>query len=202
MFIGNLSALLQDDIKRLLAYSTVANTGYILLGLAIGSHRALTGSLFHILNHAVVKALLFLCAGVFVHGTRTRSLKELAGIRRAMPVTGTVFVIGTLSLASFPPLNIFWSELTIITAGVEAGEPLLSLLMVLNLVFSAAYCLRMIQMTAISKPTSVSKKAQEAPVPMLLPILGLGLLSVLIGVYPAPFQTLAETVAQAVLEPR
>jgi len=199
MFVGNLSALLQDDIKRLLAYSTIANTGYILLGLAIGSHRALTGSLFHVLNHAVVKALLFLCAGAFIHKTRTRSLKELAGIRRVMPVTGTIFIIGTLSLASIPPLNIFWGELTIITAGVEAGMPLLSFLMTINLVFSAAYCLRMIQMIAIKEETSTSKKAREVSIPMLIPILALGFFSVLIGVHPSPFQAFAEAVAEVAL---
>jgi len=134
MFIGNLSALLQNDIKRLLAYSTIANIGYILVGIAIGSHRALTGTLLHILNHALVKALLFLCAGAFIHRTRTRSLKELAGIRRAMPITGSIFIIGVLSLAGFPFLNVFWSELTIITAGLEADMAWLSLLMIINLV--------------------------------------------------------------------
>lgn len=201
MFVGNLSALLQDDIKRLLAYSTIANTGYILLGLAIGTQRALTGSLFHVLNHAIVKALLFFCAGAFIHKTGTRSLKELAGIRHSMPITSTLFIIGTLSLASIPPLNIFWSELLIITAGLEAGTqagtPLLSFLMIVNLVFSAAYCLRMIQAVAVKKETVTSEKAVEASMWMLVPILILGLLSILIGVYPSPFQTLAEAAAQA-----
>jgi proton-translocating NADH-quinone oxidoreductase chain N len=201
MFVGNLSALLQDDVKRLLAYSTIANTGYILLGIAIGSHRALTGSLFHVLNHAVIKALLFLCAGAFIHETRTRSLRKLVGIRRAMPVTGTVFIIGVLSLASFPFLNIFWSELTIITAGLEADMAWLSFLMIINLIFSAAYCLRLIQTVAIKKETSTSKSAKEASKSMLIPILILGFLSILIGIYPAPFQTLAEAVAQAALNP-
>lgn len=177
MFVGNLSALPQDDIKRLLAYSTIANSGYILLGIAIGSHTALTGSLFHVLNHALVKALLFLCAGAFIHGTRTRSLEELAGVRRAMPITGAAFIIGTLSLASIPPLNIFWSELTIIRAGIEAGMPSLSFLMILNLVFSAAYCLRMIQAIAVKRETSTSKKAKEAPLLMLVPILFLAAVS-------------------------
>jgi proton-translocating NADH-quinone oxidoreductase chain N len=199
MFVGNLSALFQDDIKRLLAYSTIANTGYILLGMAIGSHRALTGSLFHVLNHAVIKALLFLCAGAFIHEAKTRSLRELAGIRRAMPITGSVFVIGVLSLASFPPLNIFWGEFTIVMAGLEADMAWLSFLMIINLVFSAAYCLRMIQILAIQKETSVSRKAKEASKPMLVPILILGFLSILIGIYPAPFQTLVEVVAQATL---
>jgi len=178
MFVGNLSALLQDDVKRLLAFSTIANTGYILLGIATGSQRALTG----------------------IHKTGTRSLKELAGIRRSMPITGTLFIIGTLSLASIPALNLFWSEISIITAGLEEGMPIFSLLMVVNLVFSAVYCLRMIQTLAVKKETPTSKKAEEASLPMLIPILALGLLSILIGVYPSPFQTFAEEAAKAALK--
>jgi multicomponent Na+:H+ antiporter subunit D len=201
MFVGNLSALLQDDIKRLLAYSTIANIGYILLGLSIGTHTALAGSLFQVLNHAVVKALLFLCAGAFIERARTRSLKDLAGIRQRMPLTGTVFVIGALSMASFPSLNIFWSELAILTATWEAEMAWFSLLMVINLILSAAYCLRIIQIVAIKKETSTSKKAKEASNAMLIPIIALGFMVVLIGVYPGPFQALAEAAAQIVLSP-
>jgi proton-translocating NADH-quinone oxidoreductase chain M len=201
MFVGNLSALLQDDIKRLLAYSTIANVGYILLGLAIGSQAALAGSLFQVLNHAVVKALLFLCAGAFIEKAKTRSLKDLAGIRRHMPLTGTLFTVGALSMASFPSLNIFWSELAILTATWEAEMTWFSLLMVINLILSAAYCLRLIQIIAIKKETSTSKKAKEASNIMLVPIIALGFLVVLIGVYPGPFQALAEAAAQIVISP-
>jgi len=196
MFVGNFSALLQDDLKRLLAYSTIANTGYILLGVAIGTHRALAGSLFHVFNHAIVKAMLFMCAGIFIKSARTRSLKDLAGIRRSMPVTGTIFIIGALSMTGLPFLNIFWGELMIIQAGWEANLGLLSLLMVINLVFSAAYCLRMIQAVGLKRQTSVSKKAKEAPLLTLTPIVVLVVLSVVVGICPAPFQTLVEAVAQ------
>jgi len=192
MFIGNFSALFQNDLKRLLAYSTVANTGYILLGLAIGSQRALAGSLLQMMNHAVIKTLLFLCAGAFLHSTRTRSLNEIAGIRHSMPVTGVAFTIGALSLATFPGLNVFWSELMIITAGIESNMSLLSFLMILNLVLSAAYALRMIYTVAIKKTTSTSRKAKKAPPLMLLPILSLTGISILIGIYPSPFISFAE----------
>jgi len=202
MFTGNLMALLQDDIKRLLAYSTIANVGYILLGVAIGSHRALTGSLFHILNHAILKALLFLCAGAFIHSARTRSMKELAGIRRTMPITGTIFAIGTISLIGLPPLNLFWSELMIVMAALESGLPLLSLIMISNVLLSSVYCLRLIQMTALKDATSISKKAKEAPVLMLIPIVILGSLCIMIGLYPVPFEAFAEAAAKAALDPK
>ena len=193
MFLGNLSALFQDDLKRLLAYSTIANTGYILLGLTIGSQRALAGSLLQMLNHAVIKALLFLCAGAFLHSTRTRSLKEIAGIRRSMPITSVAFTVGALALATFPGLNIFWSELMIITAGIESNLSVLSLLMIINLIFSAAYALRMIYTVAVKKATYIPRKAKEAPRLMLLPILSLVAVTIFIGVYPSPFISMAES---------
>ena len=195
MFIGNLSALFQDDLKRLLAYSTIANTGYILLGLAIGSQRALAGSLFQILNHAVIKTLLFLCAGAFLHSTRTRSLSEIAGIRESMPATSIAFTVGALSLATFPGLNVFWSELMIITAGIESNMSLLSFLMIINLALSAAYALRMIYTVIVKKATSTSRKAKEAPMLMLLPVLSLAAISIIIGVYPSPFISFVEASA-------
>jgi proton-translocating NADH-quinone oxidoreductase chain N len=91
MFTGNLMALLQDDVKRLLAYSTIANVGYILLGLASQTIAGVTGSLFQMLNHAVVKALLFLCSGAYLHQVKTRNLRDLGGIGRRMPLTSAVW---------------------------------------------------------------------------------------------------------------
>jgi len=200
MFTGNLMALLQDDIKRLLAFSTIANMGYILMGLATQSLQGLTGCLFQILNHALSKVLLFLCVGSLVHQAKTRSLKELAGIWRTMPVTGTFFAVGAIAMAGIPPLNVFWSELAIILAGLEAGMLLFSALMVINMALSAAYCLRMIQIIVLKNATSTSKKATEAPLSMLIPPLMLTSLCIMIGFYPGPFQKMAEGAARAALD--
>ena len=198
MFVGNLSALIQDDLKRLFAYSTIANTGYILVGIAIGTSKSLAGSLLHILNHAIVVSLLFLCVGAFIRRARTRSLKEISGIRHTMPRTSFAFIIGILSLATFPILNIFWSEIMIISAGWEAGMAWLSFLMIINLVLSAAYSLRIIQGVAVKKTTYISRKASEAPLSMNIPILVLALAVILIGIYPSPFQRLTETIVNRV----
>jgi len=198
MFVGNLSALLQDDLKRLFAYSTIANTGYILVGIAIGTPRALAGSLFHILNHAVVVALLFLCVGAFVRQARTRSLREIAGIRRTMPWTSFAFIIGVLSLATFPFLNIFWSELMIIAAGWEAGLSWLSFLMVVNLVFSAAYSMRIVQAVAVKRTTYISRRAREASLSMIIPMFVLAASVIVIGINPGLFQGLVETIVSSV----
>lgn len=195
MFIGNLSALLQDDLKRLLAYSTMANLGYILFGLAVGTEYAITGSLFHILNHGIIKALLFLCVGSIIYKTKTRSLNSLSGIRHAMPFTSAILLIGLISLASIPPLNIFWSELLIINAGLEAGKGIFSFIMVLNMLLSAGYCLRIIQTIAIKPASSITKNVSEAPRSMLIVMASLIAFSIIIGIYPSPFQNLSEIAA-------
>ena len=88
----------------------------------------------------------------------------------------------------------------IVTAAVEAGLPYLSLLMIVNVMLSSVYCLRLIQAIALREPTSISRRAKEAPVMMLIPILTLGLLCVLIGAYPVPFQAFAEAAAKAALD--
>lgn len=199
MFTGNLLALFQDDLKRLLAFSTIANIGYILLGLATQSVLGLTGSLFQVLNHALVKALLFLCTGSFTRQATTRSLKDLAGIGRRMPGTCTVFILGTAALAGIPPLNVFWSEWTILMASLEGGRILFAIVMAANLVLSAAYCLRIIQILLLKGETPTSRAASEAPVSLLVPPVVLGALCIVIGVYPGPFRFLAEEAAKAAL---
>jgi len=200
MFVGNSMALLQNDLKRLLAFSTIAQMGYILFGLATASLSGLTGSLFHIMNHAIMKSLLFLCAGSFIHQTGTRDLRKLAGIRQTMPMTTIFFAIGAVAIAAIPPLNGFWSEWMIVAAGIEAGMLPFSALMIINVLFSVAYYLRVIHIIVFKKPTSMSKKAGGAPLSMLIPTLILASLCIIVGIYPGPFMAMASQAAEAALD--
>jgi proton-translocating NADH-quinone oxidoreductase chain M len=199
MFVGNLMALLQDDVKRLLAYSSVAQMGYVLFGLAIGTLYGLTGAVFHILNHAIMKGLLFLCVGAFIYRSETRSLGELAGIGRKMPLTAVIFTIGALAIAGVPPLNGFMSEFIIVMAGIQGGMMVFSALMIVNILFSVGYYLRIIQIIVLKEPTEKVTIAKEAPIEMLLPMIVLGVLCVLIGIYPDPFVAFAGKAASAAL---
>jgi multicomponent Na+:H+ antiporter subunit D len=199
MFTGNLMALLQDDVKRILAFSTIANVGYILFGLASGSLPGWTGSLFHLLNHAICKALLFLCAGSFIHQTGARSLTALAGIGRRMPITGALFTVGSLAILGVPPLNAFWSELMIVVEGLESGLLFVSTAMIVNIILSAFYFFRMIQVIMLQETTSTSLKARKAPFSMLIPTLALAFYTIIIGLYPAVFRAMAEAAANAAL---
>jgi len=199
MFGGNMMALLQNDLKRLLAYSTIAQMGYIIFGLATVSQYGLTASLFHILNHAIMKGLLFFCAGSFLHQAKTRDLRKLRGIRKTMPITSLSFAIGAIAIAAIPPLNGFWSELMIMAAGIQAGMILFSALMLVNVILSVVYYIRVIRVVLLDEPTAVSQKATEAPASMLIPTLILAALCIIIGVYPGPFITMASQAAEAML---
>jgi NADH-quinone oxidoreductase subunit M/multicomponent Na+:H+ antiporter subunit D len=199
MFGGNIMALLQNELKRLLAFSTIAQMGYILFGLAIASPYGLTASLFHIMNHAIMKSLLFLCAGAFIRQTKTQDLRRLRGIRSKMPVTSMFFAVGVVAIAAIPPLNGFWSEWMIVTAGIEAQLFVFSALTLANMLFSVAYYLHVFRVILLEKPTKVATRATEAPISMLIPIAILAILCVLIGGYPGPFIDIASQAAEAAL---
>jgi len=118
--IPNFIALVQKDIKRTLAYSSIYNMGIVFAGIAIGTKLAIAAALFHILNHAVAKALLFMDSGAFITEAKTREIEELRGIGKKMPVSGLTFVTGSLSLAGLPPLAGFYSKFLLIWAAILA----------------------------------------------------------------------------------
>jgi len=197
MFLGNFMALLQTDLKRLLAYSSITNIGYIVLGLSLGTNSGLIGSIFHVLNHALIKALLFMISGAFLYTTGTRNLKLLTGIGRKMRVSGTLFTIATLAIIGIPPLNGFMSEMYIIRACIEADAYLLVVLMLVNLVISAAYYLRTTYLVMFRRPEITNVK--DIPMTMLAPMIILVTSCVIIGVFPHPFIALIERAASTIL---
>ncbi|WP_305786085.1 NADH-quinone oxidoreductase subunit 5 family protein [Symbioplanes lichenis] len=119
LLLGALTATAQDDLKRVLAWSTVSQIGYMTAALAVGSPAA---ALFHLLSHAAFKALLFLAAGAVIHALGTNSLTHMGGLRRHMPVTFWSFVIGLGALAGVPPLSGFWSKENVLVAAAHAIE--------------------------------------------------------------------------------
>ena len=121
MVVGGLLAAGQSDIKRMFAYSSISQVGFIVLGLGLGTPLGLVGALYHLVNHALFKSLLFLNAGAVEYATGTRDLDELGGLNRALPVTGATSLIGSMSIAGIPPFNGFWSKLIIVLACIEAG---------------------------------------------------------------------------------
>ncbi len=128
MLVGMISALMAavmalvaTDLKRVLAYSTVSQLGYMVYAVGAGG---LFASQFHLLSHAIFKALLFLSAGAVIHAVGTRDMREMGGLGKQMPVVRAVFVIGALALAGIPILNGFWSKELVLEAGLSGGPVL------------------------------------------------------------------------------
>ncbi|MHC4741938.1 MAG: complex I subunit 5 family protein [Planctomycetota bacterium] len=133
MVVGGLLAIGQWDLKRLMAYSTVSQIGYVILGLGLGAlilarggqdkwaHLAILGGVFHLINHSVYKGLLFLTSGSVEMATGTRQLKELGGLAEKMPITRAACTLGSASIVGIPPFSGFWSKLLLVWAAVQAG---------------------------------------------------------------------------------
>jgi multicomponent Na+:H+ antiporter subunit D len=115
--LGGIMALAQDDLKRLLAYDTISQIGIVMIGFATGNASGVAGAVYHLVNHAAFKALLFLAAGAVVHRTGLTRLSELGGLARRMPVATAAFMLGALSIAGIPPLNGYVS-LSLIHSGL------------------------------------------------------------------------------------
>ena len=119
--LGAVMALAQDDLKRLLAYDTISQMGILAIGLGTGTAPGIAGAVYHLVNHALFKSLLFLCAGAILHRTGLTKLSEMGGLARRMPVVAVAFVIGAASIAGIPPLNGYVS-LSLIHTGLLDGH--------------------------------------------------------------------------------
>jgi NADH-quinone oxidoreductase subunit L len=172
--LGALMALASQDLKRVLAYSTISQLGYLFYAVGIG---ALFASQFHLLSHALFKALLFLAAGAVIHATGTRDLAQLGGLGRSMRLVRAVFVIGALALAGVPILNGFWSKDLILEGGVTQGPAWAAGVLLLCSGLTALYALRV---TSQVFGGVQLRPRQDAPIAMrttLLPLAGLTLIS-------------------------
>ncbi|PTE21765.1 monovalent cation/H+ antiporter subunit A [Cereibacter changlensis JA139] len=188
MVVAAKIALFKDDLKALLAFSTVSHLGLITMLLGFGTQAAATVAVFHIINHATFKAALFMVAGIVDHSTHTRDLKLLGGLRRAMPITFAITTIAALSMAGIPPLNGFLSkELMLEEAShtVWAGIPwLLPVLATIGALFSVAYSFRFLGHTFLGQPRSQLDHPHDPSVGLWGAPAFLTLLVVLIGLFP------------------
>jgi len=142
-FLGAVMAITASDLKRTLAYSTISQLGYMVYAVGAG---AVYASQFHLMSHAVFKALLFLGAGAVIHAVGTRDMRQMGGLGQKMPFVRNVFIIGTLALAGLPFVNGFWSKELVLEEGLAHGPLWAYILMVLGAGLTAAYSLRMVYM--------------------------------------------------------
>ncbi|MEM3675332.1 MAG: proton-conducting transporter membrane subunit, partial [Candidatus Methanomethyliaceae archaeon] len=199
MFVGNLTPLLQTDLKRLLAYSSIAHIGYMLAGLATGTLLGLTGTLMHIFNHALMKGAAFLCAGVILYRLETRELKEMSGVGRRMPITALTFIVSLLALTGLPPLNGFVSEVTIVLSTMEANMTWLGVAVIANSIISAAYYIRVIRTLLQPVTDKRIEEVKEGPTLMLAVLCILSVMIVVFGIWPDTLINFARSAANVLL---
>jgi multicomponent Na+:H+ antiporter subunit D len=183
MLVGAFMGFGQDDMKRMFAFSSISQMGYIAVGIGLGTPLAIIGALFHLLNHAVFKSLLFLSSGSIEISTGTRNLSELGGLGKKMPVTSGTSVIGSLSIAGVPPFNGFWSKLIIILAAFSAGYIWLGAILILAAFLTLAYYLRFQKNVIFGEPASNMKGVREAPFLMLIPLVVFAVFCIIAGVF-------------------
>jgi len=171
MFVASLIAVFEKNLKRMLAYSSVAQIGYITLGIGIANEAALTGSLVHILNHAIMKAALFMAAGAIFYRIGTVRIDDLAGIGRRMPVTMACFVIAGLGLIGVPGTAGFISKWYLAAGALQSGGWLLMAMIVASSMIAVVYIGRVVEVVWFREPTAAVDEAKDPPLSMLAPLL-------------------------------
>ena len=198
MTLANVMALLQTDIKRLLAYSSIAQVGYMLIGLAAGTAYGFMGLFLHVFNHSMMKGMAFLASGSIVHETGTRDISSLRGIGKMMPVTSISLFIALLGLGGVPGTNGFISKYHLFSAAFGSGLGWLGIMGVLNSALSMAYYIRIMQVLLGSPKEGF--KAKEAPILMLTVTLAMAVIIVILGIWPAPLISFASSASQSLVE--
>jgi len=181
------AAIAENDIKRIIAYSTVSQIGFILLGLSVGSELALAGGLMYILMHAISKAGLFLCAGIVEHSCHTKDIRKLGGLSKAMPWTAASFFLCAFSVMGIPPFGGFFSKYMVVNGAVEAGHPYIAMVFIVGAVMTVIYLLRVFVKVFFGEP-KMEHIPREGSRTMVFSVSLLAALSILSGLliyYPA-----------------
>lgn len=202
MFIPSLVAVFQVDVKRLLAYSSVAQIGYMLVGITLRSEMGLTATLVHLFNHALMKGALFMALGAIMYRLGSTLVQDLPGIGRRMPWTMGGFVLGGLSLIGVPLTVGFVSKWLLITAAFEADLWWLAALIILSSLIALVYVWRIIEVAYLMPAPGLKESGppmKEAPISMLLPLWILGLANIYFGINTDLTISTATKAAQSLL---
>jgi len=184
ILIPSFIAVLQDDAKRLLAWSTVGQAGYIILGIAFGTNLALAGGIFHFFNHAMFKALLFLAVGAVEFRTQTRDLDSLGGLAKKMPVVFIATLVGIFALIGVPLTSGFVSKWLIYKTLILEGSPFLAFFALAGTWGTILYSYKLIHNVFLGQLPEKYKDIQKSPLSMQLPMIVLSVAILLFGILP------------------
>jgi multicomponent Na+:H+ antiporter subunit D len=198
MVLGALLAFRQWDLKRLLAYSSISQIGYVVMSIGMAlviisrngdktiAALAIAGGLYHLINHAVFKGLLFLDAGSLEYRAQTRNLREMGGMAGSMPVTSSTSFIASMSISGLPPFNGFFSKLIIVIAAIQAGFFLLAALAIIVSIITLAYFLKFNRYAFFNKNPDPDSLFKEVPFTMMFTMITLGLMCFALSILAFP----------------
>lgn len=204
MVVGSTVAIFQTNAKRLLAFSSIAQIGYMLVGVSLADRNGLTGGILHLLNHALMKATLFMAIGCVLFRAGSADLKAIAGFGRRMPVTGVCVVVGGLGLIGTPLTVGFVSKWILLTGALDRGMWPVAAVIVLSSVLAGVYVWRLISVAFVKKPQDAAGQFHEAPygeapIGMLVPLCVLGGLCIALGVDGSITGDIAARAAQSLM---
>lgn len=202
MILGSMFAIVQVDIKKMLAYSSVAQIGYVFLGISLGSFTAFQGGLLHILNHAVMKAMLFLAAGVIIYTTGIRRLDRIHGLGFKLPVTMICFVIGAVSMIGIPGTGGFISKWYLALGALEAGRPFFVLVILVSSMLNGVYYLPIVVNAFFGERDEELEEIKMEPLPweMKYTVVFLAFGIIFFGLFPTWPLEILETATAIILD--
>jgi len=175
------AAIMETDIKRIVAYSTVSQLAFIFLGLSTGSVLGAAGALLYIMMHSIAKGGLFLCAGIVEQKTHTKDIRKMGGLITTMPVTAVAFLVCAFSVMGLPPLGGFFAKYMVIGGAVSAGQPWIAAVFILGAVMTVIYLLRAFSMVFMGAPRGDTPK--EGSKTMIASVVTLAALSIAGGIF-------------------
>lgn len=201
ILLGSLIALSQDGLKRRLAFSTISQLSYIVLGAALLSPKGMVGGMIHIATHAFGKITLFFCAGAIFVATGRQNISEMVGIGRKMPVTMFAFFIGALSVIGLPPCGGFISKWNLVLGTLQADQFTMLGVLLASSLLNAAYLLPIVYRAFFCTPEEAmfDNVMAEAPIWCVAPLVFTAVCSIVLFFYPQPFLRLARMVVQTIL---
>jgi NADH:ubiquinone oxidoreductase subunit 5 (subunit L)/multisubunit Na+/H+ antiporter MnhA subunit len=184
------AAMVEYDIKRIIAYSTISQIAFIFLGLSVGNSIGVAGGLLYIMMHSLAKGGLFLCAGVVEHNTHTKDIRQLGGLIKTMPVTAVTFLVCAFSIMGLPPLGGFFSKYMVVSAAVNAGSPWTATVFIIGTLMTVMYLMRLFNEVFLGTTPAKIVDVQEGSRSMVGSAAALAALSLLGGFfiyYPSEF---------------
>ena len=199
LFIASAAAIVQKDLKRLLAYSSVAQIGYITLGISLGSAPGLTAAVAHLVNHGITKGALFLLAGAIALRAGGTGFDRVAGLGRTMPLTAFAFVLGGLSLIGVPGTAGFASKWALVAAAIGAGHWWIAAAVLLSSLLAVAYVWKFVECAYFREPPADAPDPGEAPADMTIPAFALTAAVIAAGLFAWPVLEASARAAEALM---